>query len=341
MSTHHLSPHEWQTLSEYLDGQLSNRELQEVEARLQARVEFRMALEELRQTRTLLRSLPKRRAPRNFTLTPAMVESMGGKPPKPRGAYPFFRLASALASFLLVMTFLGDLAIGATIRNLAASRSAAPMAAESADQGSPAQPDATGLSQHTLPTEEVAPTMGEEALNQSYPVPAAGPEGQAPTETPQVEAFMAVPQEPELDPTIIARMTEAPAGMGGGEVAAPTPNSAGAAGAGPTEDPSMYLKVAPTPFPQATPEPGLVLDAPSPAPQARMLVPSPEPTLLPEALPAPMAGDQAERNADYTGDPARGVSDPRSVLRPIEWVLGIIAVLTGLAALYWRSKPDL
>jgi len=345
MSTQHLSPQEWQTLSAYLDGQLSPRERRQVETRLQARAEFRAALEELRQTRLILRSLPKRRAPRSFTLTPAMLESLGGKRTKPRGAYPFFRLASALASFLLVMTFLGDLAIGATIRNLATSRGAAPRAAESADMTAPGQPEATPLSQQLPPAAEVTPTPEFEAFSEAYPIPAAGPEDQVPTGTPQAETMMAVPQEPVLDPTIIARMTEAPQGMGGGGEDAPTPSGLGAANVNPTED-SMSMKAAPTAAPEPAQAYGVPPEVPSPQPDGRRLIPSPEPTLLPEVpptegLPAPELLAQPERNQAMTDEQARGMVDPRSVLRPIEWTLGIIAVLAGLAALYLRGKPNL
>jgi hypothetical protein len=58
-------------------------------------------LNDLRATRTLLRKLPTRRAPRNFTLTRKMV---GQNPPLPK-AYPFFRFASALATLLFVFSF--------------------------------------------------------------------------------------------------------------------------------------------------------------------------------------------------------------------------------------------
>jgi hypothetical protein len=48
---------------------------------------------------------------------------------------------------------------------------------------------------------------------------------------------------------------------------------------------------------------------------------------------------QAERNQNLAQEQARESVDPRRVLRPIEWALGIIAVVTGLAALYLRGKP--
>lgn len=88
-------------LSAYLDGQLKPSEVARLEARLQADPELTSVLRDLHKTRGLLRQLPQRRAPRNFTLTPKMV---GLKPPMPR-SYPVFRFATVLAALLLFFTF--------------------------------------------------------------------------------------------------------------------------------------------------------------------------------------------------------------------------------------------
>ena len=88
-------------LSAYLDGQLKPSEIARLESRLQAEPELASILKHLRQTRGLLRQLPQRRAPRNFTLTHKMV---GQKPPLPR-TYPVFRFATVLATLLLFFTF--------------------------------------------------------------------------------------------------------------------------------------------------------------------------------------------------------------------------------------------
>ncbi len=85
-------------LSAYLDGRLNPSEAARLEKRLSADVSLRGTLEDLRQTRGLLRKLPQRRAPRDFRLTPKMA---GVRPPEPR-SYPVFRFATALAAFLFV-----------------------------------------------------------------------------------------------------------------------------------------------------------------------------------------------------------------------------------------------
>lgn len=87
-------------LSSYLDGQLSSSDSARLEARLISDPSLRSVLDDLRGARSLLRQLPMRKAPRNFTLTPKMV---GKNPPLPR-AYPVFRFASTLATILLFFT---------------------------------------------------------------------------------------------------------------------------------------------------------------------------------------------------------------------------------------------
>lgn len=85
-------------LSTYLDGQLDPSDSARLETRLKADPELRAVLDDLRRSRGLLRKLPSRRAPRNFTLSPRMA---GLKPPAPR-AFGALRFATALATFLLV-----------------------------------------------------------------------------------------------------------------------------------------------------------------------------------------------------------------------------------------------
>lgn len=96
-----MKPRDLELLSSYLDGQLSSSDVARLEARLKTDPQLADVLSDLRATRTLLRKLPKRRAPRNFTLTRKMV---GQNPPLPR-TYPLFRFASALATLLFVFSF--------------------------------------------------------------------------------------------------------------------------------------------------------------------------------------------------------------------------------------------
>lgn len=88
-------------LSEYLDGRLKPSDSKNLETRLSSDPQLRAALNDLRQSRSLLRQLPQRRAPRNFTLSPKMA---GIKTPEPH-AYPVLRFASILATLLFFASF--------------------------------------------------------------------------------------------------------------------------------------------------------------------------------------------------------------------------------------------
>jgi hypothetical protein len=88
-------------LNAYLDGELDATQRQRLESRLGTDPELKSIMDELREARMVLRRLPQRRAPRNFTLTPKMA---GVKPPLPR-AYPVFRFASAFAAILLFLSY--------------------------------------------------------------------------------------------------------------------------------------------------------------------------------------------------------------------------------------------
>ena len=92
-------------LSAYLDGELSQAERARLESRLARDAGLSAALDELRATRALLRRTLRRRAPRNFTLTPKMA---GLRPPLPN-AVPVLRLASVFATLLLFVSFAGNL----------------------------------------------------------------------------------------------------------------------------------------------------------------------------------------------------------------------------------------
>lgn len=98
-----LSSGDWQLLSAYLDNQLSDKEKHQVDERLQTDPECRQTLELLLRTSKLLRSLPVRRVPRNFTLSAQSVQ---------KKIIPSFmgvlRYSSAAAALLLVAAFAMD-----------------------------------------------------------------------------------------------------------------------------------------------------------------------------------------------------------------------------------------
>ena len=96
-----MNQRDLELLSSYLDGQLKPSDATRLETRLLVEPDLRSVLRDLRSTRSMLRQLPMRKAPRNFRLTPKMV---GKNPPLPR-VYPAFRFTSALATILLFLSF--------------------------------------------------------------------------------------------------------------------------------------------------------------------------------------------------------------------------------------------
>jgi len=95
-----MNQRDLELLSSYLDGQLKPSDSARLQRRLSTDPDLRSVLDDLRSARGLLRQLPMRKAPRNFTLTPQMV---GKKPPLPR-TYPAFRFVTALATLLFFAT---------------------------------------------------------------------------------------------------------------------------------------------------------------------------------------------------------------------------------------------
>jgi len=154
-------------LSAYLDGQLRPSDSARLEARLKSDAELVSVMDDLRAARNLLRRLPQRRAPRNFTLTPKMV---GQNPPMPR-AYPLFRLATTLATLLLFFTFglnfLAPQLASAPVGGMGGGggedlfSQEAPAAAESAATEAPAATElpATEAPFASLPQATVIPTL--------------------------------------------------------------------------------------------------------------------------------------------------------------------------------------
>ena len=99
-------PRDLELLSAYLDKQLNQVDNSRLENRLRNDPALQVELESLLQTLTMLRSLPHRRAPHNFTLSPVMV----GARPKPV-FQPAFGVVSALAVVLLIFVVISDLLV--------------------------------------------------------------------------------------------------------------------------------------------------------------------------------------------------------------------------------------
>lgn len=99
-----ISNRDLEVLSAYLDGEISADQKRTLEARLKSEEQLNRAYTELRRTRMILRSAPRLRAPRNFTLTQRMV----GVRPTRDWSFPVLSMASVMATFLFILVFLGD-----------------------------------------------------------------------------------------------------------------------------------------------------------------------------------------------------------------------------------------
>ena len=190
-------------LSAYLDGQLKPSEMTRLESRLQADPELASVLKDLRQARGLLRQLPQRRAPRNFTLTPKMV---GLKPPLPR-TYPAFRFATVLATLLLFFTFATNYMAPRLVRTAApypygiGGYGGGAGEPELALEAAPAEP--------TVPAEQAAPAIEEPAGAEEF-VPTQMPAPAPTLIAPSVEDSARA--EPTEQPSAKSGVQEAPPG---------------------------------------------------------------------------------------------------------------------------------
>ena len=191
-------------LSSYLDGQLKPSETARLEARLSTDPNLRAVLDDLRSARGLLRQLPMRKAPRNFTLTPKMV---GKNPPLPR-SYPAFRFVTALASLMLAFTlglnFLGPQMAasqafgfgGGGAPEVFSAQEAPGAAPEAAATEAPAAeaPAEPSIQMQPLPTATVAPAQDSATRELQTPDEKQGVTNETVVEEP--------PQAPNLLPTV-------------------------------------------------------------------------------------------------------------------------------------------
>ncbi len=149
-----------EAISAYLDGQLSPAARQRFETELAADPRLRKEVARLQQMRVVLRQLPRRAVPRNFTLNPATYERR--RPTPAVRLYPIMRAATALASFFFLLSLALLLA-----RPSAQQTALAPANDTQAAQEAPAGLQVT--SQPEIMAEESAPEAAapEETLRSS------------------------------------------------------------------------------------------------------------------------------------------------------------------------------
>jgi len=314
--------HQWveESLSAYLDGELSPAEKTRVEQHLQECEACAQNLATLRQTVSLLKELPTKRAPRSFTIRPVTVKAKRAAAP-PAWGYGLLKGATALAVLLLVLLVGGDLAmhfVGAPLASWGPGAPAEEIALAPAFEPSmaPAPEEEQAILGHDK-TEEPAPPANQE--EPAAPLEAADDyETQEEMPTAEARAEETTPAGTPVAPVPSGEeplLEEEGVGTGAGEtppaaLATPTPAST----VGQTSEPTA----------QPAPE-----TAPVEAAEEREAAPSP--THTPQVL-AMVEVPQREGEVEY----ARGAQPeeealPFSALRLAELVALAVLVLLGTA----------
>lgn len=191
-----INDREWQELSAHLDGQLSVNEAARLDKKLQESPELRAAYDELNRVRSLLRSQPRLRAPRNFTISAQMAGVQSSRRSRPLS--PLFGFVSALASVMLVLLLAGEFFLGSS--PTAPVPAAMEVQSEAVVMEAPLQLESgEEPSSKEIPVQETAG-----AALRSYPAPELSENGvmaaQAPEESPAYpspEQALQVDQESE------------------------------------------------------------------------------------------------------------------------------------------------
>ncbi len=176
-----------EALSAYLDGELSEAERYKLETLLKERSDLRQELHALQHTRALLRTQPRIRAPRRFTLTAEMV----GKKKQERAyvfAFSALRAVSLASVALLLVVFVyGFFSTSALTRGM--------MSAAPAEEG---EYPVAKFAEKGVVTEEVQALMvTEEGINLvEATMPAEKPLQETPLSTPELSLMQPAATEP-------------------------------------------------------------------------------------------------------------------------------------------------
>ncbi|MDX1600713.1 MAG: zf-HC2 domain-containing protein [Anaerolineales bacterium] len=208
----HLSQRDLERLSAYLDGELSEQERSELEARLEEERRLQGALEELEGAVGYLRRLPQVRPPRNYALTPQVVGQR-----QATWGFPMLQFATAVAALLLVAVVgLDAVTSGAGVLPAApAEQVGAPFAMQAAPTTAPMQEEAAEAPQAMQAEPEAESGAADEGQAASEPPtptpgPTPAPTSQADQEQPAEErsAVGNQTEAKESRPSLMARLSQ-------------------------------------------------------------------------------------------------------------------------------------
>jgi anti-sigma factor RsiW len=218
-----LSSRDLTQLSAYLDGELSASASAKMKSRLARDPNLAAALDDLRDTKNILRRIPKRRAPRSFALSPQMVAA---RPPVPR-LVPVLNYASILAIFLFFISFIPPIGLGGM---------AAPAPEAMMEVAEPAMMEEAPAEE--MPAEEVM----EEAVAEEPAAAEEAPAEEAPTEEPPVP----MAAEPAAEEPAGEEVVEGENAMGAAATVEPTARSADDVEKSAADQETDEITVAPT-----------------------------------------------------------------------------------------------
>jgi hypothetical protein len=316
-----------EALTAYLDDALTPGEKRDFEQRLAADEALRADLEQQRIVKENLIALPRLRAPRNFTLDPALY----GRPQPASRLYPALRTATVLAAILFVVVFSADLIgtvgpmglAGAPAEMELSQRASEPEADLAFTDEAAAGVEVTRVVEAEMVVEEAEEAVAEEAVRAEEAAPIEAPAEEVAEEERAME-------EAELAPLAPAE----PAA--GGEAMSATPPLAASEGEEFSQDGTADM--AATERPQPTPTAAASPAAPTSLAQALgeakatddALATSEARTLSPEPEDAP-----TDVEADQRGE---GGLDDLPVLRILAIALGIGVIFLGTATLFLRRR---
>jgi len=302
---------EIETLSAYLDHELSEREETQLRDRLAHDAELREKLEDLRLTRYTLRHTPKVKRSRSFTLSPEMVR----KQTVAWRAINISRLVSVAASVLFSFMIIGEILFSGSGGLLAANTAEDSVMEDSSEEvGIPMSMQAADENLMEEPAEE--PMIAAESAPVEEPAadePAEDVAGDTAESTPTVSGIGG-----GIEPTATQSLEVAESELEG------TPEPGAGGGAPPTEPPlpaeATGVEERTMPSQKATGEIGQAEDG--------------------MAEDMTMADDSAEtapvEKFDETGPTEEGTRESIPWIRWIQGGLLVLAICFGAAAIYFR-----
>jgi hypothetical protein len=301
---------DWVQISAYLDGRLTPDQNAKFETLIDSDPELKQAVREFRYTKRMLASLPSKKAPRNFTLSPEKVKSSVR-----RTAWfqPVLGFVSVGAAIMLVVVFAGS----TLLPLFGSARSAAPMAAlapENAIDNQKLAAESTSPPMIIQWAPNLATGLGGGGIGGGPGGSGGGGDGSAGTTG-----------------LIGGGDGSTPVGIGGGYGGGPSTTISTPTPAVPTDQAGTQMATPAPTATQAVPTPTLVPTAtrePTPAVTA-------DPSLLILGLPAPGTGGES---LDRQGNLISVEHKTIPVTTIVMIVLGGIALLSGAFAVIFRKR---